>query len=509
MAIAKMIRVFMVGASVHKEETMRFLQRAGVVHLEPVVPLAGDPEKQASAALLRLRRVGQIEQAVNRYRRHEQRIPADCPDEELVAYAEEALNAFRRCRNRRQALERLAEDLAPWGDFDLEGLRRLEENGVYVQRWRMERKKSARSESFPMGFLPRLFRKSRGFSFIPSPWTDPSIFPAPRPCPGRKCVCRIAAGRSTRLRTEEETLAARLAGIALRADVLKAQVTAALNEARYLEQMGTLYAEEYLFGLQGWIPADIAADLLRQVEAKRLPLQVEVREPLPEEEPPILYENNWFIRRIEPLLKLYGNPKYRDLDPSYFFAPFMILFFGICLGDAGYGVVFYLVAHVMGKKWGEKVEGLPTGRQALQGLCRLRHFRRDHHRFRLRLQLRQSRMDPPRRGRGRRRSDALLLHGPGSGGAPSEFLLSPGDDAGGFLGTAVSEAGTAVRSLGRRPAGRPEHLVCRTGRGAEPAPDLGRIRRPGSGAAADPVCSPATTRTGGSAWGWVCGASTA
>ena len=55
LAIAKMSRVFMVGASVHKEETMRFLQRAGVVHLEPVVPLAGDSEKQASAALLRLR----------------------------------------------------------------------------------------------------------------------------------------------------------------------------------------------------------------------------------------------------------------------------------------------------------------------------------------------------------------------------------------------------------------------------------------------------------------------
>jgi V/A-type H+-transporting ATPase subunit I len=135
-------------------------------------------------------------------------------------------------------------------------------------------------------------------------------------------------------------------------------VTAALNDARYLENMGTLHAEEYLFGLQGWVPAGIAADLLKQVEAQRLPLQVEVREPLPGEEPPILYENNWFIRRIEPLLKLYGTPKYRNLDPSYFFAPFMILFFGVCLGDAGYGVVFYLVAHAIGRKWGEQVEGL-------------------------------------------------------------------------------------------------------------------------------------------------------
>jgi len=101
------------------------------------------------------------------------------------------------------------------------------------------------------------------------------------------------------------------------------------------------------------------ADLLKQVETKSLPLQVVVRDPLPEEEPPVLLRNNRFIQRIEPILKLYGKPKYRHLDPSYFFAPFMILFFGICLGDAGYGLVYYLAAHLIGRKWGKTMEGLP------------------------------------------------------------------------------------------------------------------------------------------------------
>ena len=142
MAIAKMTRVFMVGASVHKEETLRFLQRAGVVHLEPVVPLAGDAERETSVVLLRLRRIGQIEQAVSRYSGHDKRIAVDCPDALLVAYAEESLTALQEMRNRRQALGRMADDLAPWGDFDPEKLCHLEENGVMVRRWRMERKKS-------------------------------------------------------------------------------------------------------------------------------------------------------------------------------------------------------------------------------------------------------------------------------------------------------------------------------------------------------------------------------
>lgn len=358
MAIAKMNRIFLVGPSVHKEETVHFLQRAGVVHLEPVQPLAGANEKEVSAALLRLRRVGQIEEAVSRYSRREERHPADCPDEELVRCAEDVLAALQETGNRRQTLERLADDLAPWGDFDPEALRRLEEASVYVQRWRMDRKKSAEL-SIPDGIFTEIVSEKPAILFYTISMEGPLDIPVASPLPMPEMGLAKARREIEKLKAEEESLASRLAGIALRADVLKAQVRSALNEARYLEQMGTLYAEDYLFGLQGWIPEDHVNDFLRDIERERLPLQCEIRDPLPEEEPPVLLKNNWLIQRIEPLLKLYGTPKYRDLDPSFFFAPFMILFFGICLSDAGYGVVAYLVAHAIGRKWGEKVEGLP------------------------------------------------------------------------------------------------------------------------------------------------------
>lgn len=358
MAIAKMNRIFLVGPSVHKEETVRFLQRAGVVHLEPVQPLAGANEKEASVALLRLRRVGQVEEAVSRYSRREKRHPVDCPDEELVSRAEDDLAALQEIGNRRLVLERLADDLAPWGDFDPEALRRLEEAGVYVRRWRMDRKKGAEL-TIPDGIFAEMVSVKPMILFYTISLDGPVDIPVASPLPMPEMGLSATASEIKRLKAEEESLVSRLAGIALRADVLKAQVTSALNEARYLEQMGTLYAENYLFGLQGWIPEDHVHDFLREIEREHLPLQCEIRDPLPEEEPPVLLKNNWLIRRIEPLLKLYGNPKYRDLDPSFFFAPFMILFFGVCYSDAGYGVIFYLVAHLIGKKWGERVEGLP------------------------------------------------------------------------------------------------------------------------------------------------------
>lgn len=116
--------------------------------------------------------------------------------------------------------------------------------------------------------------------------------------------------------------------------------------------------EPYLFGLQGWVPQDQETGFKAKLAESGLPLHIVARGPLDGEEPPILMRNNWFVRRIQPLQQLYGLPRYRHLDPSSFFAPFMVLFFGICMGDAGCGMVFYLIAYLMGKKWGGKIEGM-------------------------------------------------------------------------------------------------------------------------------------------------------
>jgi V/A-type H+-transporting ATPase subunit I len=352
-----MTRVFMVGAEAHREELLRFLQLAGVVHLEPLVPLAGEEEKQASAALQRLRRIRQIEQAIDRHGRTAQPQPVTCPDRELLGYAEGTLAALHALLLRRRSLERLAEELAPWGDFDCGRIRQLEMDGLHVQRWRLE-KTAFTDLRLPDHIVAEVIAEKPALLFYTlscsGPVDVPAAFPLPLPDIGLAEVQR----EIERLALEEKTLKARLGGIALRRDSLKAELAAALNEASYLEQIGTLHREEYLFGLAGWIPADQSADFLHTIEAQRLPLVVETRDPLPDEEPPVLLKNNGFVRRIEPLLKLYGIPGYRHLDPSYFFAPFMVLFFGICLSDAGYGLVFYLTAHVIGRRWGVRMEGL-------------------------------------------------------------------------------------------------------------------------------------------------------
>jgi len=337
---------------------MRFLQEFGVVHVEPAAEMAGEFEKKNAALLVRVKRLDQVIKEVQRFRGRKTATPLTIADEELAPYAEEKIFALQEMESRTASLERLQADLSLWGNFNLAQIRALEEAGVCVRRYRMEAKKW---EAFqpPDGLYLGVVHEKQGVLFYTLSIGNPPDIPQAAMLAWPDLSLNDVAAELRGLAAQMEALTIELAGVDERAEVMKKQLFAALNEVAYTGNMATLHRETYLFGLQGWIPADQEAAFQEKTAASKLPLRVVTRKPLNDEEPPVLIRNNWFIQRIEPLLKLYGNPKYRHLDPSYFFAPFMVLFFGICLSDAGYGLAFYLAAYAMGKKWGDKVEGLP------------------------------------------------------------------------------------------------------------------------------------------------------
>jgi len=73
------------------------------------------------------------------------------------------------------------------------------------------------------------------------------------------------------------------------------------------------------------------------------------------EEPPVEIENRRGIRPFEVITRLYGMPQYLELDPTVFLAPFFAIFFGLCMTDAGYGLLMiagslYFLKKVQGDK---------------------------------------------------------------------------------------------------------------------------------------------------------------
>ncbi len=90
----------------------------------------------------------------------------------------------------------------------------------------------------------------------------------------------------------------------------------------------------------GWTPEDKAEELAKWLDEKHV--YYELEKPAYEDDVPVKITNGSYTRLFEPILRMYSLPNYHDIDPSVFFAPFFMLFFGLCLGDGGYGLIVLL-----------------------------------------------------------------------------------------------------------------------------------------------------------------------
>jgi V/A-type H+-transporting ATPase subunit I len=65
------------------------------------------------------------------------------------------------------------------------------------------------------------------------------------------------------------------------------------------------------------------------------------------EEAPVFYDNPFWVKPFEFVMQLVSPPRYREIDPSPILAVFFPLFFGIMVGDIGYGFVILAFALVI------------------------------------------------------------------------------------------------------------------------------------------------------------------
>ncbi|MGI5949482.1 V-type ATP synthase subunit I [Peptoniphilus sp.] len=68
-------------------------------------------------------------------------------------------------------------------------------------------------------------------------------------------------------------------------------------------------------------------------------------------EVPILLKNNSFVSPFELMTEMYAMPRYNEIDPTPFFAPFYFIFAGIMVGDFGYGLLVFLGTLIALKKF--------------------------------------------------------------------------------------------------------------------------------------------------------------
>lgn len=153
------------------------------------------------------------------------------------------------------------------------------------------------------------------------------------------------------IKKQEEDIAAYAASLeARKAEIPALQKDLAEKQAGLSRALasaaGESAAENLLSVFEGFAPAGCDAALEKDFDAMNLVWFKDAA--VLEDNPPIEFRNNKFVKMFEVLTDMYGRPAYNGFDPTPYIAVFFMLFFAFCMGDAGYGLI--LIALGLGLK---------------------------------------------------------------------------------------------------------------------------------------------------------------
>ncbi|MFC1655516.1 V-type ATP synthase subunit I [Patescibacteria group bacterium] len=113
------------------------------------------------------------------------------------------------------------------------------------------------------------------------------------------------------------------------------------RDKMYSEQKA--YNTKSSFTLEGWVPLKNLKKINERLEKVTNAFEIFEIEPTEEEQAPVAIKNKGLIGSFEAVTNIYGLPLPSEIDPTPFLAAFFIIFFGLCLTDAGYGIVLFVI----------------------------------------------------------------------------------------------------------------------------------------------------------------------
>lgn len=263
--------------------------------------------------------------------------------ENLLAAVDELFENRERIKN--SIAETKAELAAaePWGAFTAEDLAKISAAGLVPHFYAVSKKRfSAEWEKEQALYILGETEKNIYFVILVQEGEKLSFPIAEAAFPQRDAVAVRASLEA--LISEQERTCAEISAIAAK---LIPELEAYREEAKikvdlYLAKSGgEKCAEETVAVLEGF--SLVENDESLQAELQKEPVYFISEEAKVEDNPPIALKNNFFGKLYEPIGELYMFPKYNEHDLTAYFAPFYMLFFGLCMGDVGYGIVLLLL----------------------------------------------------------------------------------------------------------------------------------------------------------------------
>ena len=245
----------------------------------------------------------------------------------------------------RQAAARL-----PWGEYDRAALEKLADHGYIVRYYCIDSKRfdTAWAKLYPLQVVEENGGKTWFVTVAPK--DEAYSFPVQETAKPEGTYAEAIA-ETVRIKGEIVNCKAGLLNAKDYIPAIKESCNSELVELdRYLaENAAKGAAEDMLTVFTGFAPEENDEALAEAFD--KMGILYIKEEAVQEDNPPIKLKNNWFTRQFEVFTEMYGMPVYSEFDPTPIVAPFYLLFFAMCMGDAGYGIVLLLMGIMLNKGW--------------------------------------------------------------------------------------------------------------------------------------------------------------
>lgn len=234
----------------------------------------------------------------------------------------------------------------PWGSFSSEDIHKLESQGLKLRFYSCMKKKFDPSwaEIQPLEVISET--ESKLFFVTVSPAQEEYSFPL-EAIPAPEGSVNEEEEKLALLQSKLEKEQQLLANLKSCSDEIRKAYNDSLSRLDlYFAEAATEKAvDNYLTVFTGFAPTSDDKRLCASFDSMDIYYSHEAA--TKEDNPPVKLKNNWFAKNFEVLTGMYGVPAYDEFDPTPVLGPFFMLFFAMCMGDAGYGILLMLIALVL------------------------------------------------------------------------------------------------------------------------------------------------------------------
>ncbi|HDP74853.1 MAG TPA: V-type ATP synthase subunit I [Bacteroidales bacterium] len=244
----------------------------------------------------------------------------------------------------KKAQKELAE-VEPWGNFDLKLLNNLVEKGISIRFFIAPEK--VFNEDWVNEFPIEIVNHINGlYYFVMVNYAGEPISPDIQEVRMPQFSVKQKDEEIHRYHIRIGEINTELDFLTLYIDLLKKEQLELTNQLDFkmVKSSAIPEADNTIMVLEGWVPEDLNEKVKQALDAESV-IYISSKAGK-NDNAPILLRNNKFAKLFEPISKLFAFPTYAELDLTPFFAPFFMLFFGFCLGDAGYGLIFLIGASI-------------------------------------------------------------------------------------------------------------------------------------------------------------------